>query len=358
MENATTENKKRLQFKRWFWILSNALPSRSISSKDIFQDREFLDFVNVPNSESLEPNSESLQRTIRRDLQALCEMGYIEEIRLDRKNNEAQEYRSTRDKNELSLLLKLKIDPYILQSILLSQDIFQYFNNTELQEAMKALYTDVHNIYHYDDKASAVENVIKVKHGAQYEFDKQGECLDSLINACRSHDKVKIKYRTVFQKTGREDTVHPYKLILYKESFYLLCYKEHNYYKLRGFRLLNLIRFEHVKLTGETFNPKIEEVEKELKKIDEAFGILTYGDEVLPVRIVFKKGSYVEKLIREKKWHTSSEFSDQPEGVVLTMNVLVNEELARWVLGWGKDVISVEPESLLDAIRNIAKNDW
>jgi predicted DNA-binding transcriptional regulator YafY len=59
--------------------------------------------------------------------------------------------------------------------------------------------------------------------------------------------------------------------------------------------------------------------------------------------------------IKESNNYYMEEFEDREEGMYVTFRVRHPEELLHWVLGWGADVVVLEPESLRDRVRDEAE---
>jgi len=81
-----------------------------------------------------------------------------------------------------------------------------------------------------------------------------------------------------------------------------------------------------------------------------SFGVWNYPEGVAgdqDVRIVFR--GYAARVISERRWHPSQEIGPIPgeEGAIeLRLRLRGLEEVARWILSWGRWAEVVEPEEL------------
>lgn len=59
--------------------------------------------------------------------------------------------------------------------------------------------------------------------------------------------------------------------------------------------------------------------------------------------------------VKESNSYYMDSFEDQEDGLYVTFRVRQPQELLHWVLGWGADVVVLEPESLRDRVRDEAE---
>ncbi len=88
-----------------------------------------------------------------------------------------------------------------------------------------------------------------------------------------------------------------------------------------------------------------------------SIGVLNTGD-TQEVEILLT--GPIAKYISERKWHESQKIIQRSDGTHLVMNVKVNDELVRWVLGLGESAIVLKSDKLkdmvIDAIDALSKN--
>ena len=60
--------------------------------------------------------------------------------------------------------------------------------------------------------------------------------------------------------------------------------------------------------------------------------------------------------IKEKIWHESQEIHSQDDGsIIFESRVAGTEEIKFWIMSWGSQALVLEPESLMDEIREEAE---
>jgi predicted DNA-binding transcriptional regulator YafY len=73
------------------------------------------------------------------------------------------------------------------------------------------------------------------------------------------------------------------------------------------------------------------------------------------VRVVFR--GYAARVIPERRWHPSQEIGPVPGGdgaIELRLRLLGLEEVAQWILSWGRLAEVLEPEALRHRVRDEA----
>lgn len=89
-----------------------------------------------------------------------------------------------------------------------------------------------------------------------------------------------------------------------------------------------------------------------------SFGVWNYagiGDTEQDVKVVFR--GYAARVIAERRWHPSQEIIDLKEGngaIELRLRLRGLEEVARWVLSWGRWAEVLEPPELRRRVREEA----
>ena len=162
--------------------------------------------------------------------------------------------------------------------------------------------------------------------------------VDAVDRAVGSHHRLRIVYRS--QKSNRvsEYTIHPYALAFRRHSWYLVGYcLEH-----KKVIQLKLVRFLDAVDTGIEFEPPADfSVERYFALSWEAWA----GGEPTRVRVRFSPA--VARMVSEAKRHPTQVTYPQPDGsVVFEVTVSGIEEIATWIMGYGRDAVVIEPEAL------------
>lgn len=128
------------------------------------------------------------------------------------------------------------------------------------------------------------------------------------------------------------------------ETFYLVAWcRERD-----ALRTFALQRIQHARLLDGTTLRRTERREA-LRQAETA-----YRGWLRPVteRVVLRFAAEVAAEVRERVWHPSQHFVDQPDGgVVLELDLGAPEAIERDVLGFGPDAVVLAPAALADRIR-------
>ena len=171
--------------------------------------------------------------------------------------------------------------------------------------------------------------------------------VETLNRAIDSHHRLRAVYRS--QKSHRvgEYTLEPYAMAFRRHSWYVVgCCREHE-----KVIQLKLARFVSAVDTGEDFEPpKDFSLERYFALSWEAWA----GGE--PVRVRVRFAPEVAQMISEAKRHPSQVVHPEPDGgVILEVTVAGIEEIAAWIMGYGKHAVVLEPKRLRDHVLEHAR---
>ena len=166
--------------------------------------------------------------------------------------------------------------------------------------------------------------------------------VDALENAINNHHRLHIVYRSQKSNQVNDYTIDPYAIVFRRHNWYVLAYCAEHEKVIQ----LKLVRFKHVENTGVGFDlPPDFSVEDYFKLSWEAWA----GDEIINARIKFS--SRVAQMIAESKRHPTQKTYPQPDdSIILEVTVAGINEIAVWVMGYGKDAVVLEPKQLRDYI--------
>lgn len=165
-------------------------------------------------------------------------------------------------------------------------------------------------------------------------------------NAIGRRVQLKIIYRSQKSNTIKEYVINPYAMVFRRHSWYLLAYS-HEHRKVAQFKL---IRFKGAACTQTPFiMPDDFSVSDYFKYSWEAWA----GGEPTTVRVKFSP--QVAEMVSEAIRHHTQVVHPQPDGgVIFEATVSGIEEIANWIMGFGKEAEALEPARLRDYIRNHA----
>jgi predicted DNA-binding transcriptional regulator YafY len=166
----------------------------------------------------------------------------------------------------------------------------------------------------------------------------------NLVEACRMSRRVWIRYYAATRDRESERVIEPYFLDIYRGSnpyAIAFCCKRQ---AMRDFRI---DRIRELKILDESFER------------DPSFDARAYlnqrfqnegGDRTYAVAIWFDAPS--APFIRERQWHPTQAIEERGNGsLILRMTVEGLNDIKRWVLGYGKGAIALEPPELVKLLR-------
>jgi predicted DNA-binding transcriptional regulator YafY len=172
--------------------------------------------------------------------------------------------------------------------------------------------------------------------------------LDDLIDAVLRCRYVDLEY---FHFDGRQATVRlqPLSMAIYDHQIYMIGgAPDGARYPYR------LSRIKSVEVANESFEYPERAVYDPKQLFHDSFGIFI-SDPPAPTRVRLLLNSKWKIHCRTHKWHISQRIEEAPEGVIVTLTVRVCWELTAWILGFGADAVVLEPQALVDEVRDVTK---
>lgn len=161
-------------------------------------------------------------------------------------------------------------------------------------------------------------------------------------SAIATHRRLRIVYWSQKSNQIKDYTIDPYALVFRRHSWYLLahCF-EHG--EVAQFKL---VRMREVAETGVKFEPPADfSVEEYFRHSWEAWA----GGTPIDVRVKFSPR--VSVMVAESRRHPSQKVYPQPDGsVIFEATVAGVEEIAIWILGFGRDAEVLDPPELRNYI--------
>jgi predicted DNA-binding transcriptional regulator YafY len=131
----------------------------------------------------------------------------------------------------------------------------------------------------------------------------------------------------------------PYSLVNYGNHWYVRGY-DHLRKDIRHFRLE---RMEQVKVLDRSFTPMPDV--KPFAASD--------TERPLTVRVLFNQE--IARWVREERSFFTAAEEDHPEGLLVTLQVRHEDEIVQWVLSWGANACVLEPDSLRERLAEEAE---
>ena len=180
-----------------------------------------------------------------------------------------------------------------------------------------------------------------------YDGETQGTVVNVIESAINDRRRLRVRYRSQKSSRVKEYTIDPYAVVFRRHSWYVLAFcVEHD-----KVIQLKLVRFKRVEDTGARFaSPPQFSLEEYFQSSWEAWA----GGEATTVRIRFSPK--VAEMVAEAKRHPTQTVYRQSDGsIIFEATVSGIEEIATWVMGYGKEAQVLEPKRLKHHVRDHAK---
>jgi proteasome accessory factor B len=170
---------------------------------------------------------------------------------------------------------------------------------------------------------------------------------DALAKATAGRRQLQLLYRKAGQRQVEPRIVDPYHLANINGEWFLFAYD----HLRKDIRTFVPARIQALRPTGKTF-VRAHKFSLE-QRLRDSFGVQSGKGEY---DVVLRFAPSVADYIREKKWHDSQQLRELKGGALeLKMKLSSLSEVERWVLGWGGNVLVVQPAELAAAVRKAAR---
>jgi len=176
-------------------------------------------------------------------------------------------------------------------------------------------------------------------------YSSQNEVLTEILRGLIHQSKIQILHYSHNVKRDKYHIIHPYTLLLHRDSLYLHAYVE-GYNQIRTFlidRIKDAVSKNESFKYPASFNPN--------ELTDGSFGIFhTPKDKLSKVTVRFKE--ILWEYITTRSWHPTQKFLPVKNGY-FTMEVKLKNtgEFIPWILQFGSDAKVIKPKSLRDKIK-------
>lgn len=225
-----------------------------------------------------------------------------------------------------------------------------HLKGTPLFEALQSLFLKIEKVLGTDTEAfqDFLQNLSFRPQMAWHNSISQ-VILDTVYHALEEGHVLKISYRSeAGQHAGHyvERRVGPECLYFANGGIYLIA-KD---LKKNEPRTYALARIQSAEMDEASEYEKQGYVPEQIFK--DGFGVLNTGA-VMPVEILVD--GPIAAFVSERRWHETQQTLRTERGVRLKLNVRINDELARWVLGLGPSATVLSPEPLIELVQLLAE---
>lgn len=178
-------------------------------------------------------------------------------------------------------------------------------------------------------------------------YAERAELIDQLMLAIEDHRLTVITYQSL--RSTEPVTlydIHPYALIFHKGALYLIAWSlDHG-----AIRTFKIDRISEVDVQPKLMTFQRPKDFHPAKFLEHSFGI--FAEERVPQTIRIRFSPQVVRILQEKKFHSSQRLSQKNDGSVLAEYQLTGfEEIRSWLLSFGRHARVLEPEELVETIR-------
>lgn len=181
--------------------------------------------------------------------------------------------------------------------------------------------------------------------GSSVNKEKEIKLCEQISDAYSMKNKIEIGYKSI--KSGESERVlHPYGIYNYEGDTYLIAYCE----KRKEVRDFKLCRISKLNIMDEKY------------KIDEKFDIHEYtknsignfkGEE-LDIHLIIREP--FATIVSEKRWSSKQSIKELSDGSIdFKARMMGYEQIKSWILGMGPSVTVLEPQKLVDDVKEDIK---
>jgi proteasome accessory factor B len=285
----------------------------------------------------LSGETQTPDRTIRRDLQKLCSAGFpLTETR--------SEHGRKHWKLDCDGLPQLNFTYPEALSLYLGRQFLEPLAGTYLWDGAQSAFLKIRSILPEPARkylAKLASAFHQTTTGAG-DYSQKGEILDVLMIGIEDRKFTTIVYQSAQATEPAGTCVYPYGLVNHRNRLYLVAFApEHNevrHYKVDRISEAELqdLRFTH---------PPTFDLQRHLSG---SFGVFQGKGEPIRIKVRFTTASVV-RYVEESRWHPSQKLARQRDGSLLAEFELGDvEEIKKWILSFGPNAVVLEPKRFRD----------
>jgi len=281
------------------------------------------------------------QRTIRRDLRTLKDIGLPVDLREDTGRKRCWRISSR--------VADLKFSLYELLCLYLSRRLMEPFAGTPffvgLHSAFEKLERDVFS-NSTSFQSELLENFYLNTSGSS-DYSDRAQLISSIMDSIRDRQVIQVDYRKPNGKASKY-LLHPWSLAAHHGSLYVVAFSE----TAEAIRHFKLDRVQSLRTRPRHY--RIPESFDVNEYFSGSFGVFSPEDLEYSISIEFSAAA--AESVRESRWHRQQLLSDLPNGGVrLQLKLRSLQEVSSWILSFGSHARVTEPPELIARIRHELK---
>lgn len=232
-----------------------------------------------------------------------------------------------------------------LLALTISRESMRVFDGTTLEDVLSPMFQRLEKLLGLKGEKAMKEfsEYMGFKHKASYGVKVPREVLDTLHQACAEGHILEIDYlATSGSRAGQVATrkLGPEMLFFADSGIYLIAKDlETESHQVKTYAVA---RIKRAVMSDEEYNSKGFDFDHFHK---DSLAVLREG-EISKVEIQIKEP--MASYISERQWHPSQRSVRTANGVRLSLEVRMNDELVRWILGLGAAAEVLSPQKLRD----------
>ncbi|MBA3314307.1 MAG: WYL domain-containing transcriptional regulator [Planctomycetaceae bacterium] len=282
------------------------------------------------------------EKTIRRDLGQLKRLGFPLEERAEEHGRKRWRVRTLKGCPGLSFDLT-EILSLFLARRLLEPLAGSYFWDGAQSAFRKVRATLGHDAVRYLDRLGGM---IHDPHQRTSDYRDHGDIIDGLMIGIEDRSFTFITYQSAKATEPLTYDVHPYGLVHHRGSLYLVAdSQQHGEFRVFKVDRISDVAVEPLKFEKKAFDLKAF--------FDASFGV--WKEDVEPMKVVVRFAASVARYIEEHHWPGCERKTLTAEGALLCEFRLAGlQEFKSWIMSFGAKAVVLEPQVLVEAIRDEA----
>ena len=179
------------------------------------------------------------------------------------------------------------------------------------------------------------------------QYKDHDDSIDLILRGLLNERKLKVKYES--SKRICDYVIHPYTLLMHRDSLFLLAFSEYS----ENIRMYKVENFKEIEYSKDEFDYPEEYLPTQI--FEDSFGIfISDQEEQIEVEVEFQESTY--DYVATRKWSRNQEVSEIQNGH-FTFKTKVRDlfEIGHWLLSMGGTFRVVKPEELRIYIANETK---
>lgn len=277
-------------------------------------------------------------KTIRRDLQMLCQVGFrLEE---DRGPHGRKRWRMAEGSNGPAI--NFAVDEAL--ALYLGRRFLKPLAGTPVADAADSAFKKIRSTFGKPalDYLEKLAGRVCLTTSGSGDYRDRGELVDRLLMGIEDRKASHVVYRSARSTEAVTYELHPYGLVFHRGSMYLVAFsRDHD--EVRHFKV---DRIEEVEVSRFPFQP-LEGFDLS-KHLADSFGVF-HGEGNVEVAVRFS--AQVARYVEESNWHTSQRLSHNQDGSLLaTFHLSTTSEIKQWILSFGRHAEVLAPEELREEL--------